>query len=224
MIGDQSDFQRRLSVVLPASWFPDETPVLSSLLGGLGAAWSLIYAALQYVTLQTRIASACDIWLDMAAWDFFGGRLRRRPIESDTALRARILREMFRERATRLAISSALQDLTGRTPIIFEPARASDTGGYTSLRGLGGGIAYNTVGGWGNLNLPFQCFVTAYRPNDGGIGQVAGWGSFAGGYGIGAIQYSALDMAQMQVTDVNIYSSIAAVLPAATICWTQINN
>ena len=222
MTGDQADFQNRLSAVLPASWFPDSTPVLDSLLGGLGAAWSLIYTMLQYVTSQTRIASASDVWLDLIAWDFFGGQLTRRPSESDDALRSRIMLEMFRERATRSAVQSVLQDLTGRAPIIFEPARTSDTGGYTSFAGEGGGIAYNGAGGWGNLNLPFQCFVTTYRPNDGGIGQVTGWGDFAGGYGVGAFEYASLGMVQAQVTDADIYSAIMGVLPAATIAWTKI--
>ena len=224
MTGDQADFQNRLRAVLPASWFADSTPVLDSLLGGLGAAWSLIYNMLQYVTSQTRIISASDIWLDLIAWDFFGRRLRRRPSESDDALRGRIMLEMFRERATRLAVEAVLQGLTERAPIIFEPARTSDTGGYSSFTGRGGGIAYNGAGGWGNLNLPFQCFVTAYRPNGGGIGQVTGWGDFAGGYGVGAVEYASLGMVPAQVTDADIYSAVTGVLPAATIAWTNITD
>jgi len=222
MIGDQSDFQNRLRAVLPQSWFPDDVPILYSLLGGLGAVWSVIYTLLQYVSSQARIASASDIWLDLITWDFFGYRLRRRSSESDNALRRRIMLEMFRERATRFAVESVLQDLTGRAPIIFEPARTSDTGGYASFTGQGGGIAYNSVGGWGNLSLPFQCFVIAYRPIDGGIGQVSGWGRFAGGYGVGAIEYGSLDMIQAQVTDADIYCAVREILPVATIGWTQI--
>lgn len=224
MIGDQTDFQNRLRAVLPASWFPDVTPVLDTLLGGLGAAWTSIYIMLQYVTSQTRITSASDIWLDLIAWDFFGNKLRRRPSESDYMLRSRVMLEMFRERATRSAVESVLRDLTGRCPMIFEPARTSDTGGYMSLEGLGGGIAYNGAGGWGSLNLPFQCFVTAYRPNDSGIGQVTGWGDFAGGYGEGAIEYASSSMVQAQVMDADIYSAIMGVLPAATMAWTNITG
>jgi len=222
MIGDQVDFENRLRAVLPQSWFSDDAPVLYGLLAGLGAGWSVIYAMLRYAKSQTRITTASDIWLDLISWDFFGKRLKRRPSEGDDALRSRIMLEMFRERATRSAVETVLEELTGRAPIIFEPARSSDTGGYTSLDGQGGGVAYNAAGGWGSLDLPFQCFVTAYRPNNGGIGQVTGWGAFAGGYGIGAIEYASLDMAQAQVTDADIYSAITGVLPAATIGWTQI--
>lgn len=121
MIGDHADFQNWLRAVLPQSWFPDNSPILYSLLGGLGAAWSAIYALLQYVKLQTRIASASDIWLDLIAWDFFGRRLRRQPNEGDDALRSRIMLEMFRERATRSAVDAVLRDLTGRVPTIFDP-------------------------------------------------------------------------------------------------------
>ena len=224
MTGDQSDFLNRLRAVLPACWFPDTTPTLDTLLGGLGSAWVLIYSILQYVTSQARITSATDIWVDLIAWDFFGWRLKRRPSESDDALRGRIMLEMFRERATRFAVESALRDLTGRAPIIFEPARTSDTGGYTSRDGQGGGIAYNATGGWGNLGLPFQCFVTAYRPPGTGIGLVAGWGCFAGGYGAGSVEYASLDMIVAQVTDTDIYSAVTGVLPAATIGWTQITD
>ena len=222
MIGDQTDFKNRLRVVLPASWIPDRTPILDSLLGGLGAAWSLIYGTLRYATSQTRILTASDIWLDLVAWDFFGGRLSRQPTESDDVLRARIMLEMFRDRATRSAVESLLQDLTGRVPVIFEPARTTDTGGYTSFLGQGGGIGYNSAGGWGNLNLPFQCFVTVYRPSNRGIAQVAGWGDFAGAYGLGAIEYASLTMVQAQVSNANIYSAIMGVLPVATIAWTSI--
>ena len=222
MIGDQSDFENRLRSVLPQSWFPDDAPILCRLLSGLGATWSLIYTQLQYVRSQARIHSASDVWLDLISWDFFGHRLRRRPAENDDSLRSRIMLEMFRERATRLAIESVLQDLTGRAPLIFEPARTSDTGGYASLVGRGGGIAYNTVGGWGNLSLPFQCFVTAYRPIDGGIGQVIGWGGFSGGYGVGTIEYGSLNMIQAQVTDADIYCALVGVLPAAAIGWIRI--
>jgi hypothetical protein len=64
--------------------------------------------------------------------------------------------------------------------------------------------------------------VTTYRPNNGGIGQVTGWGDFAGGYGVGAFEYASLGMVQAQVTDADIYSAIMGVLPAATIAWTKI--
>ena len=224
MIGDQADFQRRLRAVLPQGWFPDDSPILENVLDGLGTAWSVIYTFLSYAKSQCRIHSASSFWLDLISLDFFGNQLRRRQNETDDSLRERILLEMFRDRATRPALVAALEDLTGRRPLVFESARTSDTGGYTSTDGGGGGVAYNITGGWGNLSLPFQCFATVYRPVDDGIGQVAGWGGLTGGYGVGIIEYASLEMTQAQVTDNNIYSAITRVLPVSTICWTRITG
>jgi hypothetical protein len=224
MTGDHQDMLTRLRTVLPTRWFPDQAPVLDGLLSGLASSWSWTYELLQYVIAQRRIATASDVWLDVIARDFFGGRLLRRSGQSDEALRGRIRRELFRERGTRGAIVSALQDLTGRAPQVFEPARPTDTGGYASLTGAGGGVAYGTHGGWGNLGLPFQCFVMAYRPVGNGIATVAGWGGPVGGYGRGTIEYASLEMVQGQVTDADIHATVADVLPVSAIAWTRITS
>jgi hypothetical protein len=224
MTGDQADFMGRLRTVLPRCWFADETPVLDSVLSGLADAWAWIYSLLQYVKLQCRIGNATDIWLDIIAFDFFGGGLCRRSEESDDAYRVRIKAEIFRERGTRNAVIIALTELTGRQPAVFEPARATDTGGYGSAGGSGGGVGYGTGGGWGSQELPFQCFITAYRPAGGGVSDVAGWGASAGGYCVGAVEYATLNMVQAQVTDADIYQVVSSVMPAATIGWTQITN
>lgn len=214
----------RLRAVLPTGWFPDTAPTLSGLLGGLASGWAWVYDQWQYVKTQTRIASATDIWLDVIALDFFGAALSRPSGQSDDVFRASITREMFRQRGTRGAVISALQDLTGRVPAVFEPARTADTGGYGSLPSESNGFAYGVAGGWGSLNLPFQCFVTAYRPVGSGIATIFGWGSCVGGYGQGIIEYASLDMVQGQVTDSQIYAAVADVLPAATIAWTSITD
>jgi hypothetical protein len=224
MIGDQQDMLARLRAVLPPRWFPDSAPVLDGVLNGLATGWSWAYGMLQYVQAQTRIATASDIWLDIVAQDFFGTRLARRPGQSDATFRERIRRELFRERGTRAAVIVALQDLTGRTPLVFEPAHTGDTGGYAATHGGGGGIGYGVAGGWGSLDLPFQCFVTAYRPTGSGIAAVAGWGASVGGYGCGTIEYAGVDMVQGQVTDQDINAAIAAVLPITAIGWTRITD
>ncbi|HEY7579410.1 MAG TPA: hypothetical protein VH855_17590 [Acetobacteraceae bacterium] len=218
------DVLARLRAVLPARWFPDSAPVLDGLLSGLAAGWGWIHQQLRYVQAQTRIATATDIWLDIIAQDYFGARLVRRAGQSDPAFRSAIQRELFRERGTRGALVAVLQDLTGRPPLVFEPARPADTGGYTSSAGGGGGVAYGSAGGWGSLALRFQCFVTAYRPLGGGIAMVSGWCSGSGAYGQGAIEYASLAMVQTQVTDEDIYNAVADVLPVATIGWTKIAN
>lgn len=225
MFDDTKGMLARLQMVLPTRWFPDRTPVLDGLLNGLAETWSWLGSLLRYVAAQTRIATASDMWLDIIALDFFGDRLTRRSNQSDDAFRRRIQRELFRERGTRRAIVNALEDLTGRTPSIFEPARSTDTGGYGSRTcAAGGGTAYCAAGGWGSLHLPFQCFVMAYRPVGSGISAVSGWGGEVGGYGHGAIEYASLEMVQGQVTDADIYTAVAEVLPVTAIAWTGIAN
>jgi hypothetical protein len=212
MTGDQSDMLARLKSVLPQRWFPDATPVLDGLLSGLAAGWAFLYSQLNYAKLQTRLVTATDTWLDAIANDFFARRLVRRPAEPDDAFRRRIRQELVRERGTRRAVISALTDLTGRSPLVFEPARATDTGAW------GIAAAWGAAGGWGSLNLPFQCFVTAFRPHASGIATVAGYGTG------GPLQYASLSMVQGQVTDADIMAAIAGVLPAATIAWTRISD
>jgi hypothetical protein len=224
MTGDQSDIVARLKVVLPGGWFADETPLLDCVLAGLGCAWAWVYQTLQYVTAQTRIATATDVWLDVIARDYFGRRLVRRAGQADDPFRRRIMAELLRERGTRAAVIGVLKDLTGRSPIVFEPSRATDTGAYGAAGGGWSGLAYGAAGGWGSLNLPFQFFVTAYRPAGSGIAFVAGWGSGCGGYNKGAVEYGNLAMLQGQVTDVDINAAAASVLPIATTGWLRITN
>lgn len=224
MVGDQADFLRRLKAVLPTSWFADDTPVLDNLLSGLGSAWSWVYGLRQYLQSQTRISTATDIFLDIIASDFFGSSLVRKINEPDESLRARIKSELFRDRGTRNSVITVLADLTGRTPIVFEPACSTDTGGYGSIGFDGGGIGYCVGGGWGSTTLPFQCFITTFRPTTGGIAQVAGWGSPNSAYGSGTTEYASLEMAVGQIMDQDIYDAVAGVMPIATIGWTRIQN
>lgn len=172
----------RIRSVLPVSWFPTSStrgpsasPILDGVLAGLGAAWAAIYSLLSYTKLQTRIATATDFFLDLIAADFFSPELVRRAGETDTAFRLRILSNIFAPRATRTALSMALTELTGHPPLIFEPGYTNDTGGYGTFAQGGGGMAYGARGGYGSLELPFQCFVTAFRPSAEVISQVAGY-------------------------------------------------
>jgi hypothetical protein len=224
MVGDQQDMVSRLKAVLPLRWFPDTTPVLDCLLNGLGSAWASFYNLIQYARAQARISTAQDIWLDFAAQDYFGTRVSRQVGESDDRFRSEILRDLIRDRGTRASVLQTLSDLTGRSPAIFEPRNPYDTGGYGTPAGAGGGVAYGGAGGWGNLNLPFQFFVTAYRPVGGGIALVAGWNAGRGGYGTGMTEYADLSMIQGHVTDADINAAIADVLPVAVIGWTRITS
>lgn len=224
-VGDIPDFVRRLRAALPRRWFPDDAPVLVGMLTGFAAVWANLYALLQYVVQQSRLATVSGVFLDMVATDYFGTRIVRNAGEPDTHFRRRILAEILRPRATRAAVDQALFDLTGQHPIIFEPANATDTGGYNI-----GGVGYNVAGGWGSILLPFQAFITAFRPAGGGIASVSGYGNIAqgiastgglGGYGVGAIEWADLEQITGAITDADIYATVAAAMPIATIGWTR---
>lgn len=218
MTGDTQDTFGRIKALLPR-WFSDNTPVLDSLLRGYAYCASFVYALITYAALQTRIKTATDGWLDMIAADFFGATLPRKANQSDASFRARIVVNIFRERATRAAIVRVLTDLTGRAPVVFEPMRPADTGAY------GFAYGYGVAGGYGSMLLPYQAFVTALRPTGTGIPLVAGYGSPSGGYGAASrAEYATQDMIQGAVTDADIYAAIDSVKPVGTTVWTQISG
>ena len=213
MIGDTTDISARIKAVLPTRWFPDETPVLDSVLAGLASAWSSLYGLLATVRLQSRIATASDQFLDGASADFFGAALPRRSNEPDSSFRPRIQQELVRDRATRAAVVSVLTDLTGRAPTLFEPARITDTGAYATPN-----FAYCAAGAWGSLEHPFQVFVTARRAQGAAIADIAGYGT------PGPLARASLSLVSGQVTDADIYAAIASVMPTASTAWTSITN
>jgi hypothetical protein len=218
MAGDAADMLGRLLSLLPPRWFPDTAPLLAALGAGLAEGWAWIYELLDQVRRQTRLATVTDSLLDLAAQDFFAGELPRRFGEADDAFRARVRRELLRDRATRVALVGVLTDLTGRTPIVFEPTRPLDTGAWH----IAGG--YGVAGGWGSMRLPYQVFVTAFRAQGSGVPLIGGWTTGAGGWGQGALRYVSAQMVESQVTDADINAAIARTLPVATTAWTRISN
>ncbi len=218
MVGDQADMLARLKLVLPRRWFGDETPVLNGLFAGLAFAWAWLYELVAFVERQARISTASGVFLDMAAQDYFGGHLSRRAGEGDAAYGQRIRNNLLAPRATRAALQAMLENLTGRKPVIFEPANISDTNGYNFGRG------YNVTGGYGSLAMPFQFFVEAYRPNNTPVSNAGGYGKGPGGYGHGPMYYADRNLFSGTISDTEIYAAIASVCPTASIAWTQISN
>lgn len=228
MIGDQTDIAGRLRSVLPARWFGDATPVLDNLLNALATGWAYMFELLGYTQRQTRITSASDVWLDLVALDFFGPGLPRARGQSDQTFRPVVLRNILRSLGTRAALISAISDLTGRAPQVFEPRNTTDTGGYGSLAVtgsiLGGGCGYCLKGGWGSLSLPYQCFVTAFRPHINGVANLSGWRMPMAGYGQGALEYVGADTAQGQIPDSEILAEIVRAVPVGVVVWTNISS
>jgi hypothetical protein len=217
MTGDQDDIKRRIASLLPPWFGAGDNPLRDGLLNG--AAWALaqVYDLYAYAKLQTRIATATEAWLDLISADFFGSSLPRKAAEVDASFRARILLNLFREKATRHALSETLLKLTGTRPIIFEPARPLDTGAYNSPI-----WGYRARGGYGTLLAPFNAFVTVYMPPSSGIPLVAGYGIPAGGYNMNSrADYATLADIEATVTIDDVYDAVKAVRPVATQVWVK---
>jgi len=216
--GDKNDIYTRLKGLLPPTWFGDNNPILTGALNACASALAWCYSLYLYAKLQTRISTATDGWLDIAAYDFFGSNLQRSVGQSDDLFRNQMKISLFRERGTRQAIIDILEDMTGKTPYIFEPQRPLDTGSYG-----GPMIGYGVAGGYGSLMLPYQAFVTAYRPSGSGIPYIAGYSLTPSGYSVASRgEYASQSMITGSITDAQVYEAIAAVKMEGTIVWVRL--
>ena len=219
--GDRSDFAARLGALIPHGWFANGlSPLRDALLQGIASGLSFAFSLLVYVRAQTRIATASDGFVDMIAGDFFGDALRRQAGQTDASFRAVIIANLFRERGTRAAVSALLMQLTGRAPLIFEPTRPADTGAYG-----GPTLGYGVAGGYGSLLLPYQAFVTAYRPEGFGVPSVAGYGISTGGYSTPSqASYVSIYAATGALADNDIYAAIESMRPVGTQIWVRLTS
>jgi len=216
--GDQTDIQTRLQRLVPTGWFQNGlVPVRDALLLGLAWAHAFAFALLAYVRLQTRIATASDGFLDMIAGDYFGTAVLRATGQTDASFRSRITAELVRERATRNALVQVLTQITGIPPVVIEPQRPQDCGGYGAPN-----CGYSVAGYYGSVVSPMHVFLIAYRAPGQGVPLVAGYGTPAGGYGVGLIEYASLSMVSNSVTDADIYAAVDRVKPVTSIIWTTI--
>ena len=219
----RQDIFHRIKALLPPRWFGEDTPVLDVVLNSLAAGWLNVHGLLDFVKFQTRIRTAFGDWLDLAARDYFGHRLKRRHVETDKSFRSRVMHELNRERCTRTALHECLLFLTGRPPLIFEPANPYDTGCYGLSATTGRGTAgYGMAGGWGSLVLPFQVFIRVRRPSAEGVAMINGWGGNAGAYGMGLSAYITLEENSSSATDMELYDYIHATAPAGCRIWVAI--
>jgi hypothetical protein len=218
--GDQNDITARLQALIPNGWFPVGLATLrDGVLAGIANVFALVYSQLAYLRLQMRISTATDGFLDLIAADYFGKTLYRRSGQTDASFRARILASILRERATRNGVVSIITQLTGRAPIIFEPQRPLDTGVYR-----GPGLAYGLVGCYGSRLLPYQSFVTVFRPVGQGIPNVAGYRIPTGAYQIPSrLEYASQSMIN-GITDADLFAAVDSVRPVGYTIWTRITS
>lgn len=211
MIGDITDLAARLKAQIPVSWFKS-SPKFDATLQGPAWALSTIYSQITYAALQTRIATATDGYLDLIANDFFGTNLPRLTNETDGAYRTRILANLFVKGPTRANMSAVLTLITGRTPDIFEPSNTNDSGGWD------GAFYWDTgVGKWG-APMPYQSFVTAYRPltNAQSLGELDSWRWSWDSYGAWS------DQQITSITDAAIIAAVESTRMTGSIVWMRI--
>ena len=210
MIGDQNDMLARLRALMPKSWLPKSAPIESAKLSGPAWALSSVYAQITYAALQTRIKTATDGWLDIISADFFGTALPRLTNETDGAFQARILANLFVKGPRRTDMANVLTLITGRAPSIFEPSNTSDSGGWDEA------LYWDAAGAWGDP-LPYQSFVTAYRPIGGNV-DLGDWDQelFWDAYGAWS------DGTPTAVADAAIISAVESTKMLGTIIWLRI--
>lgn len=217
--GDAPNILARLKAVLPQSWFPDTSPVLDGLLTGFATVGSFVYGLIAYARLQTRVQTATDGFLDLAAFDFFGLRVRRKQSQSDASLRALIQAEVLRERATRFGIQHAVEDLTGNPVRVFETFNPQDSGGWGTYA-----FAFDMAGYWGSSSYPYTMFLDVVQPNGAGIPNLAGLDSSYSGWGAGYFYLADLSLVTGAVTDQDIYDTVEATRAAGILTWVRIGQ
>lgn len=212
------DILLRARKVLPASWFPDDSPVLDGVLMGFATVGAFLQGFIDYVKAQTRVGTASDGFLDIIAYDFFGLTVRRAAGESDDSFRRRIIMEVLRERQTKRGIGKALQDLTGSPATITEMFDPRDTGGYDC-----GTLAYGAAGAWGTLT-PRQFFAAVPEPIGAGIPDASGYDEGHGAYGQPVLQYGSSSQIKGHVTDGDILEKIETTRAAGVTAWVEIGG
>jgi hypothetical protein len=187
MIGDQADIQSRLQSVVPPSWFGDTPTNETATLTGFANIASGIYNLIAFAKLQMRRLTASGMFLDLYAADYLGLSILRRTGEVDDLWRARIGKEILRERVTRKGVVQAVADLTGKTPIAFEPWNTGDTGVLSSrvapapgngTMGFGSRVTGAAGAGLlGSRKLKNVAFMTIQRPGIFAISNIGGMAS-----------------------------------------------
>ncbi len=125
------EFAARIAANLPNGWAAPDALTSgnwNALLVAIGGEMNQIQQSLLYTLNATRLTTETSPELDLASVDFFGGSFPRPAGMSDSAFASAIIANLFKNAATRPAISAALLQLTGFTPRMMEPWSIFDTG------------------------------------------------------------------------------------------------
>jgi hypothetical protein len=205
-----------VAVLLPSA--AATVTVLQILLTGPGTALAAAYTLIAYVKAQMRLATSIGGMIDLWAYDFFGYWLRRRPSEQDGPFIARIMQNLFAPLVTRAGMVSALTNLLGVAPTIFEPFSVLDAGAYSNKH-----TAYG-VSRYGSRLMPAQCFITVNRPAIIVPGQIPAYGAPNTAYGAPTAYYFPAAGLAGVVQDSEILATINRTKAAGVICWVNIQG
>jgi hypothetical protein len=218
-----SDIAARLKRLLPKGWFGDITPILDSILVCLGSGWTSFFTLRDFILAQSRISKSGEIWLDIAAQDFFAGKVTRKPGETDGIFRNRLIWYLQQDRCTRSAVAAALANLTGSNPSIFEPGQPRDTGCYGGNGSESLAVAgYGVNGGWGSNSMPFQALILVTRPPAPNTAFAGGWQDPSSAYGGGVAEYLNGSTHSNGISDQDVIDQILYSAPAASCLWLSI--
>jgi hypothetical protein len=236
--GDIPDFQARLRANLPP-WFPNvgSAPVIDAILTGIATLFANFYVLYVFAKAQTRILTSSGAFIDLIAWDYFGGRFTRLPGEGDVSFLKRVVAELIRARVTRAAIQSALVSITGYPVRIVEASVLTDVG-FWKMRGSSPApVSFwnvDTPGNplrWSGRGLRCQFFVECVLPLTVSFGNNAmpAWGTYAlnwmlrGTAGSRATGSSLISRGDNASTDgaQAVYDLINSMRAAGIICWVK---
>lgn len=151
--GDRDDIEKRIKEYFPP-WFNSEIPLVNLAIKAAAQVYSFIYSFYTFAKKQIRIRTSTGEFIDLAAEDFLGDNFKRRKDESDDDYKNRLLANIFPYPPTRAGMIRALENLTGRTPIIYE---SELDGGYYNVN-----LFYN-ISTYG-FDQPYVAYIIAYRP------------------------------------------------------------
>jgi hypothetical protein len=219
VIGDTNDILGRVKRLIPNRWFLYIAPYRDAVLGGLSDLSAWCYNWIVFAKAQSRLATAFGIYLDVWCYDFLGRNILRNGA-TDAVFQAQIQATILKERVTRLGMNNAITTLTGTPPVIFEPWNTGDAGAWDVPQAT----AWDTAGGWGEMNLQGQVFLKVTRGAGSGIPGVNGWDGYLGGWDQGAMEFvsDSGGVGTIGITNGIIYSTIIYTKPTGVTCWTQI--
>lgn len=225
-IGAAADVQNRLIAQL-VNWFGTDHELLDTVLQAYVTTGVFNYSQLAYDNLQMRLQTATDDNLDLISQDYFNGYLPRRTNESDDTYRQRITSALLLQRATRPGMDNALYVLTGFHPILFEPWRPFDCGGYNAAA-TAQSIGYGTHGSYGSGSYPYQAFIDVFLSAYSAMASRSGYNDYYFGYdaaGAPAIGwYGGETELSAIITEEDIYQCINLTKCEGTVCWVSIHR